>query len=91
MLIDITEEDYKALMYILIEQKRGISLAARIEAGLRVDPLKDYQKSIQAQNIEAVRVAVDSLRSQGLAVTVAAVARVSGLSRVTVGKYKNMM
>ena len=88
MRIEITKADYEKILHILIVNKRGIELAKRLKTGVVSDKLQQLQEEKREESKRAIFEAVQSLQAKGERVTISAVQRVSGISRVTIGKYK---
>jgi len=88
MRIEISEADYDLLLHILIVNKRNIQLGERLKTGIISDKLQQQQQEKREASKQRIIEAVQSLQASGERVTISAVQRVSGLSRVTIGKYK---
>ena len=88
MRIELSTADYEILLKILIVNKRNIALGQRLQQSIVSDKLQQYQQSKKQENYDKVCEAVQRLQMEGLRVTLSEVARVTGLSRVTVSKYR---
>jgi len=86
MRIELSEADYELLQKIL--KLRNIQLGERIQSGIISDKLHQFQEAKREASKQRIIEAVQSLQANGERVTISAVHRVSGLSRVTIGKYK---
>jgi 3-dehydroquinate dehydratase len=88
MRIEITKADYDLLLHILIVNKRNIQLGQRLKNAIISDKLQQLQEEKREASKQRIIEAVQSLQANGERVTISAVQRVSGISRVTIGKYK---
>lgn len=86
MRIEITEADYELLQNIL--NLRNKELLKRVQSGIISDKLHQFQEAKREESKQRIIEAVQRLQESGQRVTISAVQRVSGISRVTIGKYK---